>query len=156
MDELDKEFKLTRESIVYPFHEDADKAGHFVAFDHEGYVSEARFSYDDGSTVLRLTIDREKKEVWFSEMNHYPNSKDTAEGFGPEVLIKHALEQIGKYRLGGNICEFCRRSQQEVGKLIMGPTVGICNECVSLCADIIADAAAPREQSDPADPQAGG
>jgi ATP-dependent Clp protease ATP-binding subunit ClpX len=34
-------------------------------------------------------------------------------------------------------CSFCGKSQHEVKKLIAGPTVFICNECVELCVDII-------------------
>ena len=34
-------------------------------------------------------------------------------------------------------CSFCGKSQHEVIKLIAGPTVFICNECVELCMDII-------------------
>ena len=34
-------------------------------------------------------------------------------------------------------CSFCGKSQHEVRKLIKGPTVLICNECVELCTDII-------------------
>ncbi|UMM63383.1 ATP-dependent Clp protease ATP-binding subunit ClpX [Aristophania vespae] len=34
-------------------------------------------------------------------------------------------------------CSFCGKSQHEVSKLIAGPTVFICNECVELCTDII-------------------
>lgn len=34
-------------------------------------------------------------------------------------------------------CSFCGKSQHEVRKLIAGPTVFICNECVELCMDII-------------------
>src|SRR5271169_2524486 len=34
-------------------------------------------------------------------------------------------------------CSFCGKSQQEVRKLIAGPTVFICDECVELCKDII-------------------
>jgi len=34
-------------------------------------------------------------------------------------------------------CSFCGKSQQEVGKLIAGPSVYICDECVGLCDDII-------------------
>ena len=36
-------------------------------------------------------------------------------------------------------CSFCGRPQHEVKKLIAGPTVYICNECVGLCNEIIAD-----------------
>ena len=34
-------------------------------------------------------------------------------------------------------CSFCGKSQHEVRKLIAGPTVFICDECVELCVDII-------------------
>lgn len=41
---------------------------------------------------------------------------------------------------GGNLlCSFCGKSQNEVRKLIAGPTVFICDECVELCNDIIAE-----------------
>lgn len=36
-------------------------------------------------------------------------------------------------------CSFCGKSQKEVKKLIAGPTVYICNECIELCNEIIAD-----------------
>ncbi len=36
-------------------------------------------------------------------------------------------------------CSFCGRAQEEVKKLIAGPTVYICDECVGLCNEIIAD-----------------
>ena len=45
---------------------------------------------------------------------------------------------------GGNsknplYCSFCGKSQHEVRKLIAGPTVFICDECVELCMDIIGE-----------------
>ncbi len=43
-------------------------------------------------------------------------------------------------------CSFCGKSQHEVRKLIAGPTVFICDECVELCNDII------REESKSAGP----
>ena len=36
-------------------------------------------------------------------------------------------------------CSFCGKSQREVRKLIAGPTVYICDECIELCNDIIAE-----------------
>ncbi len=38
-------------------------------------------------------------------------------------------------------CSFCGKSQKEVKKLIAGPTVYICDECIELCNDIIAEEA---------------
>lgn len=41
----------------------------------------------------------------------------------------------------GNVlhCSFCGKSQDEVRKLIAGPTVYICDECIELCNEIIAE-----------------
>ncbi len=38
-------------------------------------------------------------------------------------------------------CSFCGKSQHEVGKLIAGPTVFICDECILLCVTILAEGA---------------
>jgi ATP-dependent Clp protease ATP-binding subunit ClpX len=50
---------------------------------------------------------------------------------------------------GGNYgsvlhCSFCGKSQDEVRKLIAGPTVYICDECIELCNEIIAEEAVER------------
>src|SRR3972149_1038593 len=40
---------------------------------------------------------------------------------------------------GGTLkCSFCGKSQNDVRKLIAGPTVYICDECIELCTDITA------------------
>ncbi len=47
----------------------------------------------------------------------------------------------------GNLnCSFCGKSQREVKKLIAGPTVYICDECIGLCNDIIAEEVEREEQ----------
>jgi ATP-dependent Clp protease ATP-binding subunit ClpX len=49
---------------------------------------------------------------------------------------------------GANLtCSFCGKSQKEVKKLIAGPTVYICDECIGLCNDIIAEEIEKEEQS---------
>ena len=48
-------------------------------------------------------------------------------------------------------CSFCGKSQHEVRKLIAGPSVFVCDECVELCNEII------REEAEDAEtPQAAG
>ena len=47
----------------------------------------------------------------------------------------------------GLSCSFCGKSQKEVRKLIAGPTVYICDECIGLCNDIIAEEIEKEEQS---------
>ncbi len=46
-------------------------------------------------------------------------------------------------------CSFCGKSQEEVRKLIAGPTVYICDECIELCNDIIAEETKLEETSSP-------
>ena len=58
--------------------------------------------------------------------------------------------EAGKRRdeAGGNLsCSFCGKNQKEVKKLIAGPTVYICDECIGLCNDIIAEEIEKEEQS---------
>jgi len=49
-------------------------------------------------------------------------------------------------------CSFCGKSQKEVKKLIAGPTVYICDECIALCNDIIAEEVEKDEPSTGSDP----
>jgi ATP-dependent Clp protease ATP-binding subunit ClpX len=42
-------------------------------------------------------------------------------------------------------CSFCGKSQEDVKKLIAGPTVYICDECIELCNDIIAEEIKPED-----------
>ena len=45
-------------------------------------------------------------------------------------------------------CSFCGKSQHEVKKLIAGPSVFVCDECIDLCNDIIRDEASSVETLD--------
>jgi len=49
------------------------------------------------------------------------------------------MERKGPERMGTLFCSFCGKSQGEVKKLIAGPAVYICDECVALCNGIIAE-----------------
>ena len=45
-------------------------------------------------------------------------------------------------------CSFCGKNQNEVRKLIAGPSVYICNECIDLCNDIIKEEIAETKEVD--------
>ena len=49
------------------------------------------------------------------------------------------MARKGRDETGDLCCSFCGKSQKEVRKLIAGPTVYICDECIELCNDIIAE-----------------
>jgi len=48
-------------------------------------------------------------------------------------------------------CSFCGKSQHEVRKLIAGPSVYVCDECVALCNDIINEEAGDDKNAAPSD-----
>jgi hypothetical protein len=56
-----------------------------------------------------------------------------------EAKARRQLERtVGRKLPAALHCSFCGKSQIEVEKLIAGPTVFICNECVAMCNDVIA------------------
>lgn len=56
-------------------------------------------------------------------------------------------DDFDKPEEGGKLlyCSFCAKSQQEVKKLIAGPSVFVCDECVELCNDIIKEEVQERD-----------
>ncbi|MCC7494745.1 MAG: ATP-dependent Clp protease ATP-binding subunit ClpX [Fimbriimonadaceae bacterium] len=48
-------------------------------------------------------------------------------------------------------CSFCNKSRNQVRKLIAGPSVYICNECIDLCNEIIGEGAAAEQEPLPLD-----
>ena len=44
-------------------------------------------------------------------------------------------------------CSFCGKDQDEVGKLIAGPDVYICDECINLCNEIVVDSSTDDEET---------
>ena len=54
---------------------------------------------------------------------------------------------MAKFGEGGDLvkCSFCGKTQKQVKKLIAGPSVYICDECIDLCNDIIRDEASSIE-----------
>ena len=51
-----------------------------------------------------------------------------------------------KNNKGPITCSFCGKTEDQVKKIIAGPNVYICNECVDLCKQILADEAAAHQQ----------
>ncbi len=64
--------------------------------------------------------------VWWSVVHHTAARRGARKSSAPE----------GEAPLA---CSFCGKSQDEVRKLIAGPKVYICDECIDLCNDIIAE-----------------
>ena len=55
----------------------------------------------------------------------------------PSFLRNQEEDHDKKEKSSTSYCSFCGKSQHEVLKLIAGPKVCICHECVDLCVEII-------------------
>ena len=55
-------------------------------------------------------------------------------------FIQRWIARIQEQRGFARECAFCAKQQHEVARLIAGPSVMICNECVELCSEIMAEA----------------
>lgn len=56
-----------------------------------------------------------------------------------QAKARRKLERFMNLKMPATLhCGFCGKSQHQVEKLIAGPYVFVCNECVALCADIVA------------------
>lgn len=63
--------------------------------------------------------------------NKFPNSALRTSHSALKFMVRRSEETLR--------CSFCGKSQNEVKKLIAGPTVYICNECIDICNEIISD-----------------
>ena len=75
-------------------------------------------------------------------------------------MIRRATTVAMKWRQGARAgestrtdrpktCSFCGKSERKVLRVIAGPGVAICNECIDLCNEILAvEAVQPRREAD--------
>ncbi|MBN2371455.1 MAG: protein kinase [Vicinamibacteria bacterium] len=88
-----------------------------------------------------LTGDRGK------ERRSYPSSSPATQETKALSDDQAERKDKGKDRVGDFLrCAFCDKDQHEVRKLIAGPNVFICNECVAACNDILADDRAKQQE----------
>ena len=88
----------------------------------------ARRMFNQTLAMRGQTLDRAERYV-FASSSQCPEGAATGGVPVIESLVTAARSTL--------YCSFCGKSQHEVRKLIAGPNVFICNECVELCADII-------------------
>ena len=95
-----------------------------------------------GQPVWSLEVDAKGltgKQVQVTELGQEGNEEDR------EILlydwVDEQVKPILPRPMGGMamVCSFCGKNNREVQKLIAGPNSYICNECVQLCSDIIAE-----------------
>jgi hypothetical protein len=83
-----------------------------------------------------LSLDRVREEVMRRLSGTIPG--------GPRPRRLWARGARGKY-VPGQCCSFCGKSHHQVRKIVAGPDVCICDECVELCIEIIGDKLGERQ-----------
>ncbi|KPQ06161.1 MAG: ATP-dependent protease Clp, ATPase subunit [Rhodobacteraceae bacterium HLUCCA12] len=73
---------------------------------------------------------RDASEIVNAEMEKLRHERD--EAVRKHEKIERLLAELRPVR-----CSFCGKTQHETDKMIAGPQVYICNECVDLCVNII-------------------
>lgn len=120
LDWLGEGFQTEREEGLYAR---LDGRGEVIAFGYKGARKHLHVDVQ-ARTSTETTCQEFDEEVEFEEW-----LSDQREG------IRLAAQPFTA-RLR---CSFCGKSNTEVKKLIAGPTTYICNECVELCSEILAE-----------------
>lgn len=114
-----------------------DGEGHVVFVRLEDRTGIAEIEIQSDSLVYRVTQNEPHRRL--------SGDEPTEDGVGePPNEAEHLVATLVA-RAGGTAvapamhCSFCGKSQREVRKLIAGPSVYICDECVSLCSDILSE-----------------
>lgn len=117
--------------------------GRFYTLDPSGAVTSFGVRQCDGDVYLKETIIRidwaantatreDRTLAGFPHPDADPTITlgDHLQGWLQELVAADSFKQV---------CSFCGKANTEVAKLIAGPTAMICNECVTLCQDILVD-----------------
>jgi ClpX C4-type zinc finger/Domain of unknown function (DUF1902) len=107
---------------------------------------------DEGVLMVRLIVDfDDEAKVWYvktSDLSGVHAEGETLEQLCGKLpaIVSDLVESNQDRKPGTCYCSFCGKSQHQVPKLIAGPAVFICNECVDLCSEIVEE---KRDNPDP-------
>jgi hypothetical protein len=108
-----------------------------------------------GSWALNVASDGSSARVDLRTVFEWHQEQDTADGKPSASLASWAEPWVQRiaarkeyaHREGVKLtCSFCGKFQLEVRKLIAGPGVFICDECISICSDLLAEEAKKQGQ----------
>ncbi len=140
--------KLTKDDLPNTW-QSTQKAGVYAEFDKDGFLTHYGFYGEGNDSTERfcINIDYEKQR---SIVEKYDERRflafDPALDVDDKLTLDEALAAFAQKWIriiseeGSHSppdCSFCGRSSNEVQKLVAGPRSYICNDCISLCADML-------------------
>ncbi|MBV8282957.1 MAG: hypothetical protein JO347_12975 [Candidatus Eremiobacteraeota bacterium] len=120
------------------------REGLFAQFDARGELREYGYFINapDGTpsraVVLKLAQGEPHGSLEDTTIDRFPSDDSDDPADLREWALRWASE-IEREAQGIRSCSFCQKRQDQVRKLIAGPTQYICDECVRLCVDILED-----------------
>lgn len=135
-----------RAELPLPVAEGVVRDGAVGEFDAEGALVRLTTWADGAPSGLELSIDRARGEIVLASREVLtPADFEGGEDEDPASLFRMAVDSAVA-RVWDHVdpsrlmrCSFCEKRQHEVRRLIAGPTSYICDECITLCAEIIAE-----------------
>lgn len=95
----------------------------------------------NGTSLRRmaLSISHGGTEASLEDMtlSQFPDDGDVRDAEALDEWAEGWIGEIERAAAGVRSCSFCQKRQDEVRKLIAGPTQYICDECVKQCAEIL-------------------
>jgi len=154
------------DSLLRPGYQTEQKEGFYAEFDAAGQLTHFGY-YENGKPqgwALYLSPEQQQGHAKYLRAFSLEAERTRGDGWDDDhesvssdadlyrYWVESQIEAIYDSRDRSNsglCCSFCGKYQNEVEKLIAGPQVFICNECISLCNDILDEEAQPTVTSEP-------
>ncbi|MEZ5399947.1 MAG: ClpX C4-type zinc finger protein [Bryobacteraceae bacterium] len=91
-----------------------------------------------GKTIV-LSLDPRGASGRLETMDVALEPSEDSDGEDFASWVRSAIQRVYERNQGIVRCAFCEKSAAEVATLIAGPTSYICNDCISVCAKILAE-----------------
>ena len=123
--------------------------GVFAEFHENGTIKHVGLYRNNRPVGEIIFIAEDGRSAYTECVTHFPETKrQSSTSEEVEDAVEATLEWV-EDKLGGiydranfiTRCSFCGKRRSEVLKIIAGPSAYICNECIRLCNDILAEEA---------------
>jgi len=151
---------FTRDDLPEGFKPMGEGQGLCASFYDDGQLKSYGYFNADGtpSRAWILHLGQGDGTAWVETRSEYTFPENATTSFDPnddddrdeawDRWLHNWVESIIERAYYHLRCYFCYKSSEEVAKLIKGPGLNICSECVELCADILASEDASKEDEE--------
>lgn len=126
-------------SLLRPSLSIHEREGYYAEFHPDGTLSVFGYFENGQPRGWLLVVDEDGTEAMMQRVDRRTYSgKCEGSAVSLEDWVKEAIAEIYRTTEDEERCGFCKKDPYEVGQLFPGPTVAICDECVTQFAGAIA------------------